>query len=712
MVVVVKKVLLSQFLRKEPKFLPLTFIDPGDGNGNLQVLEGEKVNAGARPDVDEATDGRSFKWVFVEAIGGIDPQKRKGFISDKLLVDENTDVAESPGFEPFPLKVTREAFADSCYVQAELNKTNPAYLYVLAFAQSGGQWTATDVTTNDPAGALAFGVYQFTKETWAELLKLADNEGLTADQINFPTAQCIVAAVLAAKSASLLKGLITDRGLSAVDLYLAHMFADDKSFGSNAAAKIIEAEKEAKKTGADKASLDVIKQIYPDDAVRGAFLQRNQAIFGADGSATIAKALENCTKKFVDGFAEVERLANEIKKSIPAEVDDPIFGVQFSGNIISVTDQDVDALARVSESEVGNFGQFGVDVLTDALAAVVDTIFNRTIYPSKEFPKTIQGVIDQSKQFSAINDLGTWKHLPEAPAAHFQIVLNHIQGRAKGAASKIGGATHFFNPDTSNPSWGGPIKANPVAKYGIPKNSHIHGFPDGYHPPEGYAIQLGKDSWVFSGDGKPQGPLITPDKSTLSIVATATKEWDFWGNSVPGKIHHTDNELAFATYVLETYCRPLKATPSLSEIANDTYFWSAVAISFMVRQAGVSASEFTFSQSHSTYIREAIKARRDKDKTKAYWGFRIDEAEAILAPGDIVGAGRTKGMTFEQAQALFDKKTDYESHSDIVVAVRAGEADLIGGNVSDSVTKKTLKLDAKGRLRDKKNLSFVVMKKN
>jgi len=83
-----------------------------------------------------------------------------------------------------------------------------------------------------------------------------------------------------------------------------------------------------------------------------------------------------------------------------------------------------------------------------------------------------------------------------------------------------------------------------------------------------------------------------------------------------------------------------------------------------------------------------------------------------VAPGDIVGAGRTKGMTFEQAQALFDKKTDYESHSDIVVEVRGGEADLIGGNVSDSVTKKTLKLDAKGRLRDKKNLSFVVMKKN
>jgi hypothetical protein len=68
-------------------------------------------------------------------------------------------------------------------------------------------------------------------------------------------------------------------------------------------------------------------------------------------------------------------------------------------------------------------------------------------------------------------------------------------------------------------------------------------------------------------------------------------------------------------------------------------------------------------------------------------------------------------MTFAQAQALFDKTEDYESHSDIVVAVRAGAADLIGGNVSDSVTKKTIALDASGRIADKGNLSFCVMKK-
>jgi hypothetical protein len=245
----------------------------------------------------------------------------------------------------------------------------------------------------------------------------------------------------------------------------------------------------------------------------------------------------------------------------------------------------------------------------------------------------------------------------------------------------------------------------------VPPNSHIHGFPDKYHPPEGHAIQLGQDAWVFSGDGQPQGALISPDKSAAAIIAAATKEWEFWGRSIPSNVGHRDNEAGFATYVRDTYCKLLEARPSLLDIQKDVYFWSAVTISYIIRQAGIPASAFTISQRHSTYIREAIKAQRDQDRGKAYWGFRLSDKEAVVSVGDIIGAGRGKGMTFAQAQALFDKTEDYESHSDVVVAVRVGEADLIGGNVSDSVTKKTIALDAKGKVRDKQNLSFVVMKK-
>jgi hypothetical protein len=45
------------------------------------------------------------------------------------------------------------------------------------------------------------------------------------------------------------------------------------------------------------------------------------------------------------------------------------------------------------------------------------------------------------------------------------------------------------------------------------------------------------------------------------------------------------------------------------------------------------------------------------------------------------------------------------------VAVRVGEADLIGDNISASATLKAIALDVKGRIRDKKNRSFVAMMK-
>lgn len=704
---VIRKLRTTQALREQPQLAPATpvFLTPAEEEF-LEIVKGEKVKTGNKVDVPETVGGETFKWIFVEAIDGAHVDKRKGYVPDAALDREDAAIEMPGAFQPFPAEVEKEAFADACYVQAELSETNPAYLYALAFAQSGGQWSATHVETNHAANAPAVGVFGFSKDTWATLLNLADAGNLTAAHIKFPTVQCVMAAILAAKSASLLKGLITDRALSAVDLYLAHLFADDNSFGSNAAAKILQAEKDNK----DQPSGNVINQIYQDPADRTAFFARTTAIFNG-GNATIAQALATCASKLDAGFAQVKQLASEIKDSIPSDSDGPVFNGQFQGKVIALTEEDVDALARVSQSEVGNFGQFGQQVLVDALAAVVDTVFNRVVYHTTEFPKTVQGVIDQPKQFSAINPIRTWKLLPSAKPEIQNIVRNHVLGRAKGAASKIKGAMHFFNPDTSSPDWGGPIEANPIVRYGVPNNSHIHGFPSGYRPPEAYAIKFGNDTCVFTGDGRPQGQLAAQDGSSNSIVAAALKEWNFWGKSIPGRVGHKDNDLNFATYVRDTYCKPLSARPPLSDIQNDVYFWSAVTISYCLRQAGLSAPAITLSQRHSTYIREAVKARKTNDNAKLYWGFRITEAEAVLAPGDIIGCMRKPGMTHAQAQPFFDVTEDYESHTDIVVAVRPGKADVIGGNVSDSVTMKTVNLDASGKLVDTSNPWFVVMKK-
>ena len=51
------------------------------------------------------------------------------------------------------------------------------------------------------------------------------------------------------------------------------------------------------------------------------------------------------------------------------------------------------------------------------------------------------------------------------------------------------------------------------------------------------------------------------------------------------------------------------------------------------------------------------------------------------------------------------------ANTDIVVAKRPGEIDVIGGNVRDSVCKKTLALSPSGHLADTSHNWFVVMKK-
>lgn len=130
----------------------------------------------------------------------------------------------------------------------------------------------------------------------------------------------------------------------------------------------------------------------------------------------------------------------------------------------------------------------------------------------------------------------------------------------------------------------------------------------------------------------------------------------------------------------------------------------------MFKAAGFAKPEFPFSQSHSTWLRKFIKARKERQPA-LYWGFRVTEAQATPDVGDIVGYARGNGLTFESAQGFFDKTERYNSHSDIVVAKRPREIDVIGANVLDSVTKKTLPLTQAGLIADRSHKWFVVLKR-
>lgn len=112
--------------------------------------------------------------------------------------------------------------------------------------------------------------------------------------------------------------------------------------------------------------------------------------------------------------------------------------------------------------------------------------------------------------------------------------------------------------------------------------------------------------------------------------------------------------------------------------SNHTAYWSAVFISFMVREAG-GASAFYCCDQHSKYVHRAI-ADRVAERQDRFWAFR--PTEVSVAPGDILAMNRGDGRPLSYDEAA--RSDDYGSHADIVVSVEGGTPQTIGGNVGTS----------------------------
>lgn len=205
-------------------------------------------------------------------------------------------------------------------------------------------------------------------------------------------------------------------------------------------------------------------------------------------------------------------------------------------------------------------------------------------------------------------------------------------------------------------------------------------------------------------------------KTVDDVLEAANREWDHWGKSQWDLVHHTkhiahrDDEPAFAKYVIAHYNKVAGGSPTPEEIMNDHYFWSAVGMSYVFDQAGFEKTEFPIAQAHSVWIRHFIKARKNNDAHALYFGYRLTEPEAKPDVGDLIGY-TFDDVTFDKAQAYFDKTGEFHSHTDLVVEKRAREIDVIGFNVMDSVTKKTIPLTDNGLIGDKSHKWFVVLKR-
>ena len=147
--------------------------------------------------------------------------------------------------------------------------------------------------------------------------------------------------------------------------------------------------------------------------------------------------------------------------------------------------------------------------------------------------------------------------------------------------------------------------------------------------------------------------------------------------------------------------------------------WSAVFISWLMRQAGARNS-FFYSSAHIRYIYDAYINRKERTPNK-YWYYSIEngftENDLPLAIGDLICLNRGESKFSKRTLNKYYKqnrkrrKVGGATHCDIITNIferRDNKGNLythvetIGGNVKDSVTKTNYKLGNNGKLIGKK----------
>lgn len=137
--------------------------------------------------------------------------------------------------------------------------------------------------------------------------------------------------------------------------------------------------------------------------------------------------------------------------------------------------------------------------------------------------------------------------------------------------------------------------------------------------------------------------------------------------------------------------------------------WSAVFVSWCVKQAGATKQEFKFAMSHSVFVNQAIK--NAVQGQGVFQGFDI--AVQKPAVGDIIQNNRN-GQTFDFAFAR--THSQYTSHSVIVVEIgqdnQGGFAFCIGGNENDAVRRTVVRLNSQGFIKQRNGNPFICVVKN
>jgi Uncharacterized protein conserved in bacteria (DUF2272) len=185
-------------------------------------------------------------------------------------------------------------------------------------------------------------------------------------------------------------------------------------------------------------------------------------------------------------------------------------------------------------------------------------------------------------------------------------------------------------------------------------------------------------------------PALDSEGLRRKIVRIANQELVRWGE---GAIKETDPKLR---QTLQDYWKTGTGLNYGENQLGDPAFqnahpWSAAFISWVMKTAGA-GNAFKYSAAHAVYTRQA-KENRLTNSGNPFKAYRVTE----LAPqaGDLVCSSRSgSGATYDNIAP------GMKTHCDIVTEVQPGRLVTVGGNVKNSVARKTPRTDANGRITE------------
>lgn len=180
-----------------------------------------------------------------------------------------------------------------------------------------------------------------------------------------------------------------------------------------------------------------------------------------------------------------------------------------------------------------------------------------------------------------------------------------------------------------------------------------------------------------------------------NLTNTALAEYNFWQN---GAIKEGDPRTMER---LRAYWRDGAGVKNWTDAQMKSEAWSAAFISYIMKKSGA-GKDWKYSPSHSTYIVDAIKNRKENN-SNPFKGYKPEEVKVEV--GDLVGYPRQAGVTYDTTGAFM-------SHTDVVVKIGNGYADSIGGNISDTVKVTRVPLTPDGKIDKSKASKYFVVIKN